>query len=73
MKLDWIESHRGYGPGGYPLADITHITGPDGSDHGWAVWLIERRLQLTPRYPDAEAARLAAATALDPQLPGLGH
>jgi len=69
MKLNWSESHRGYGTDGTPKAEVTHIYGPDGSSHGWSVWLVERRIELRRRFPGAPEAKAAAEAALDQYHP----
>lgn len=70
MELQWecvrLGMHRAT-VGGVALAQVAHMIGPRGSDHGWMVWLSGEPDELAERYPTAEAAMRAAEEALELQ------
>jgi hypothetical protein len=73
MRLRWEKAHaglyRGFAASGQELAQVGHVSGPDGSDYGWMVWLTLDQGELLDRHPTAEEAMAAAESALGPDPP----
>jgi hypothetical protein len=69
MRLRWEHTHesmrRGYSVEGHELAQVAHVFGPDGHDHGWIVLLTLQQGELFDHYQTPEAAMAAAEVALD--------
>jgi hypothetical protein len=72
MKLRWEKRHSdlhlGFSPihPGQEVAQVAHVHGPDGSDHGWMVWLTVEQGELFDRYNRAGDAMKAAEARVAP-------
>jgi hypothetical protein len=71
MELRWERGRsddlcRGFSVDeGQELAQVAHVFGPDGTDHGWIVLLTLQQGELFDHFPTPEEAMAAAEAALD--------